>query len=92
MVLGWSSLGGVINSPCQAVEVYRLGQEVKVLRSLKTFSGENVLPGFVSALDRIFSSVEQWVWSSRAAVALSCSTGANSTKVRGDRLPLQRKQ
>jgi len=39
-------LGWLINRKAQQVEIYRLGQEVEVLQSPSTLSGEDVLPGF----------------------------------------------
>jgi Uma2 family endonuclease len=39
-------LGWLINRKAQEVEIYRLGQEVEVLQSPSTLSGEDVLPGF----------------------------------------------
>jgi Uma2 family endonuclease len=36
------------------VEIYRLGQEVEILQSPETVSGENVLPGFVLDLNSIW--------------------------------------
>ena len=46
-------LGWLLNAKDQAVEVYREGQEVQVLRSPISVSGENVLPGFVLDLKGI---------------------------------------
>lgn len=40
-------LGWLINRKSQTVEIYRQGQEVEVLQSPTTLSGEDVLPGFV---------------------------------------------
>jgi len=39
-------LGWLINRKAQQVEIYRIAQEVEVLQSPDTLSGENVLPGF----------------------------------------------
>ncbi|MGA7953756.1 MAG: Uma2 family endonuclease [Gloeobacterales cyanobacterium] len=39
-------LGWLIDSKNQRVEIYRLGQEVEVLESPVSLSGEDVLPGF----------------------------------------------
>ncbi len=49
-------LGWLINPQQQQVEIYRLGQEVEILESPTTLSGEDVLPGFVLDLSSIFSS------------------------------------
>jgi Uma2 family endonuclease len=43
-------LGWLINPQDQAVEVYRIGKEIEVLRSPTSISGEDVLPGFVLKL------------------------------------------
>lgn len=48
-------LGWLINPQQQQVEVYRLGQEVEILESSITLSGEDVLPGFLLDLSSIFS-------------------------------------
>ena len=40
-------LGWLINPHDQTVEIYRLGQEVEVVKFPATVSGEDVLPGFV---------------------------------------------
>jgi Uma2 family endonuclease len=47
-------LGLLINPQDQQVEIYRLGQDVEVLQSPTTVSGEEVLPGFVLDLARIW--------------------------------------
>jgi len=47
-------LGLLINPQDQQVEIYRLGQDVGVLQSPSTVSGEGVLPGFVLELARIW--------------------------------------
>jgi len=47
-------LGWLINPKKQQVEIYRLGQEVEVLQSPRTLSGENILPGFVLDLRKIW--------------------------------------
>jgi Uma2 family endonuclease len=49
-------LGLLINPQDQQAEIYRLGQDVEVLQSPVTVSGEEVLPGFVLDLTRIWSS------------------------------------
>ncbi len=46
-------LGWLINPKEQQVEIYRLGQEVEVLQSPTSLSGEDVLPGFVLDLKQI---------------------------------------
>ncbi|QSJ14385.1 Uma2 family endonuclease [Nostoc sp. UHCC 0702] len=47
-------LGWLINRKSQQVEIYRQGQEVEVLDSPATLSGEDVLPGFVLNLEAIW--------------------------------------
>jgi Uma2 family endonuclease len=47
-------LGWLINPQQQQVEIYRLGQEVDVIQSPLTLSGENVLPGFTLDLQKIW--------------------------------------
>ena len=47
-------LGWLINPQDRLVEIYRQGQQVEVLQSPTTLSGEDVLPGFVLNLQRIF--------------------------------------
>jgi Uma2 family endonuclease len=47
-------LGWLINPQQQSVEIYRLGREVEVLANPPTLDGEDVLPGFVLDLQRIF--------------------------------------
>ncbi len=47
-------LGWLINRKKQEVEIYRLGQDVEVLKSPQTISGESVLPGFVLNLKKIW--------------------------------------
>lgn len=47
-------LGWLINQKKQEVEIYRLGQDVEVLKFPQTISGENVLPGFVLNTQRIW--------------------------------------
>lgn len=49
-------LGWLIDPKTKKVEIYRLGQDVEVLPSPKTLSGEDVLPGFVLDLQLIFDS------------------------------------
>jgi len=50
-------LGWLINPEKQEVEIYRLGQEVEVLNSPQTLSGESVLPGFVLNLSEIWDKM-----------------------------------
>jgi Uma2 family endonuclease len=47
-------LGWLINRKKQEVEIYRPGQEVEVLKLPMTISGENVLPGFVLNMQKIW--------------------------------------
>ncbi|HEY9739586.1 MAG TPA: Uma2 family endonuclease [Coleofasciculaceae cyanobacterium] len=47
-------LGWLINCQNQTVEIYRQGQEVEVLQSPETLSGEDILPGFVLNLQAIW--------------------------------------
>ncbi|BAY18109.1 hypothetical protein NIES21_39520 [Anabaenopsis circularis NIES-21] len=47
-------LGWLINRQQQQVEIYRPNQEVEILSSPQTLSGEDVLPGFVLDLTEIF--------------------------------------
>ena len=47
-------LGLLINRKSKQVEIYRQGQEVEVLKSPTTLSGEDVLPGFVLNLEPIW--------------------------------------
>ncbi|BAY61009.1 hypothetical protein NIES22_10700 [Calothrix brevissima NIES-22] len=48
-------LGWLIDPQNQCVEIYRPGQEVEILRSPSSLSGEDVLPGFVLDLANILS-------------------------------------
>ncbi len=48
-VLGW-----LINPQDRQVEIYRPLQQVEIWQSPSTLSGEDVLPGFVLSLQRIF--------------------------------------
>ena len=50
-------LGWLINPQQQEVEIYRLGQEVEVLQSPATLSGEDVLPGLTIDLSSVFESL-----------------------------------
>ncbi|MBW4597343.1 MAG: Uma2 family endonuclease [Brasilonema angustatum HA4187-MV1] len=47
-------LGWLINRKSRQVEIYRIGQEVEVLESPVSLSGEDVLPGFVLNLEAIW--------------------------------------
>lgn len=47
-------LGWLINPQDRIVEIYRQGQPKQTLEANGTISGENVLPGFVLDLSRIF--------------------------------------
>jgi Uma2 family endonuclease len=47
-------LGWLIDPQKRQVEIYRLGQEVEVLESPSSLSGEDVLPGFMLDLSSIF--------------------------------------
>jgi Uma2 family endonuclease len=46
-------LGWLLNPKDRTVEIYRLGQDVEVLKSPSSLSGEDVLPGFVLELNGI---------------------------------------
>ncbi len=48
-------LGWLINRKKREVEIYRPGQEVEVLQSPLALSGEDVLPGFVLNLQKIWN-------------------------------------
>lgn len=48
-------LAWLIDPQNQQVEIYRPGQEVEILRSPTSLSGENVLPGFALDLAQILS-------------------------------------
>ncbi|MDF5734127.1 MULTISPECIES: Uma2 family endonuclease [unclassified Nostoc] len=48
-------LGWLINPQNQQVEIYRPGQDVEVLQSPSSLSGEDVLPGFLLDLAQILS-------------------------------------
>lgn len=47
-------LGWLIDRKTRSVEIYRLGQAVKVLESPTELSGEDVLPGFVLNLQIVW--------------------------------------
>jgi len=48
-------LGWLIDPQNQRVEIYRKGQDVEILQSPTSLSGEDVLPGFVLELAQILS-------------------------------------
>lgn len=48
-------LGWLIDRKKREVEIYRPGQDVEVLQSPLTLSGENVLPGFILNLQKIWN-------------------------------------
>jgi Uma2 family endonuclease len=47
-------LGWLIDTTKKQVEIYRLGRDVEVLESPATLSGEDVLPGFVLDLNKVW--------------------------------------
>ncbi|HEY9609716.1 Uma2 family endonuclease [Allocoleopsis sp.] len=47
-------LGWLIDSTTKQVEIYRPGQDVEVFESPATVSGEDVLPGFVLDLNKVW--------------------------------------
>jgi Uma2 family endonuclease len=47
-------LGWLVNRKKQEVEIYRPGKQVEVLKLPQTLSGENILPGFVLNMQRIW--------------------------------------
>lgn len=47
-------LGWLINTEARQVEIYRLGKDVEVLNSPQTLSDDDILPGFVLDLSKIF--------------------------------------
>jgi Uma2 family endonuclease len=47
-------LGFLLNPQDRTVEIYRLGKSIEVLQSPSEVSGEDVLPGFVLALEGIW--------------------------------------
>ena len=53
-ILNGCRLGWLINRKKQEVEIYRPGQEVEVLKLPLTLSGEDVLPGLVVNLGKIW--------------------------------------
>ncbi|AFY45567.1 Uma2 family endonuclease [Nostoc sp. PCC 7107] len=48
-------LGWLINRKKQEVEIYRPGKDVEILKSPQTLSGEDVLPGFVLNMQKIWA-------------------------------------
>ena len=52
---GGLRLGWLIDPKNKQVEIYRQGQDVEVLHSPTTLSGEDVLPGFVLGLSKILN-------------------------------------
>ncbi|MGD1875836.1 MAG: Uma2 family endonuclease [Mastigocoleus sp.] len=49
-----ASLGWLINCKYKQIEIYRPNQEVEIIQSPQTLSGEDVLPGFVLDLTEIW--------------------------------------
>jgi Uma2 family endonuclease len=49
------SLGWLINRKKREVEIYRPGRNVEVLQSPQTLAGEDILPGFVMNLQKIWN-------------------------------------
>jgi Uma2 family endonuclease len=49
-----TKLGWLINRKSRQVEIYRQGQEVEVLESPVSLSGEDVMPDFVLNLEPIW--------------------------------------
>ena len=47
-------LGWLINPKAKQIEIYRLGQDVELLDSPQSISGEDILPGFTLDLTDIF--------------------------------------
>ena len=47
-------LGWLIEPSAKTVEIYRVGQQVEILNSPQTLSGEDILPGFVVDVSEIF--------------------------------------
>ena len=47
-------LSWLINRKLRQVEIYRIGQEVEILDNPSSLSGEDVLPGFVLDLEKIW--------------------------------------
>ena len=53
-IVNGARLGWLIDPQTEQVEIYRSGREVEVLEQPQELSGENVLPGFVLPLLRIW--------------------------------------
>ena len=53
-ILNGFRLGWLINRKKQEVEIYRPGQELEILKLPLTLSGEDVLPGLVVNLGKIW--------------------------------------
>lgn len=49
-------LGWLINRKQQEVEIYRLEQDVEILKSPQTISGASVLPGFILSFKKIWNT------------------------------------
>ena len=47
-------LGWLIDSKTQQVEIYRIGQNVEILKTPNNVSGEDMLPGFVLNLNKVW--------------------------------------
>ncbi len=47
-------LGWLIEPEAKTVEIYKVGQQVKILNNPQNLSGEDVLPGFILDLSEIF--------------------------------------
>lgn len=47
-------LGWLINRKKQEVEIYHPGEDIEILKSPQTLSGENVLPGFILNMQKIW--------------------------------------
>jgi Uma2 family endonuclease len=47
-------LGWLIEPAAKTVEIYRIGKQVEIVNNPKSLSGENVLPGFILDLRKIF--------------------------------------
>lgn len=50
-----SRLGWLVNPQDKQVEIYRLSRAIDVLQPPNTLSGENVLPGFILRLQKIWA-------------------------------------
>lgn len=55
-ILNGCRLGWLINRKNQEVEIYRPGQDVEVLKTPQTLSGETMLSSFVLSLQKIWVS------------------------------------